>query len=172
MFGEAEFKEALKAYKQETSSRGGGDAFTTLRRKQVFFSDITNKEGIDEQVRLFITLISTMDHDNYANRYVLQTFVLDFCRYLDKDFLFKITDGKTFFSIKDDLKEFTGEIYEANKKFTQSVGLYSFEHLLQDYGALLKYVDKEEIKKVEEIRPPPPESQEGFGSFFEGGKLW
>jgi hypothetical protein len=171
MFGEAEFKEALKAYKQETSSKGG-DTFTALRRKPVFFSDITDKEGIDEQVRLFISLISGMDHDNYANRYVLQTFVLDFCRYLDKDFLFKITNGKTFFSIKDDLKEFTGEIYEANKKFTQSVGLHSFEHLLQDYGALLKYVDKEEIKKEEEIQPAPSESSEGFGSFFEGGKLW
>ncbi len=172
MFGEAEFKEALKAYKRETSSRSGGDAFTLLRRKQVFFSDVQDKESIDEQVRLFISIISGMDHDNYVNRYVLQTFVLDFCKYLDKDFLFKITNGKTFFSIKDELKEFTGEIYEANKKFTQSVGLHSLEHLLQDYGALLRYVDKEEIKREETREEIQSEPSGGFGNFFEGGKLW
>lgn len=172
MFGEAEFKEAMKAYKSETSPRGGSDAFTSLRRKNVFFKDVKDKEGIDEQVRLFIGIVSNMDRDSYTKRYVLQTFLLDFCRFLDKDFLFNITDGKTFFSIKDDLKEFTGEIYESNKKFTQSVGLHSLEHLIQDYGTLLKHVDKEEIRKEEEIQPPPSEPSGGFGSFFEGGKLW
>jgi hypothetical protein len=172
MFGEAEFKEAMKAYKRETSSRGGGDAFTELRRKQAFFSDIKDKEGIDEQVRLFISIVSNMDHDNYTNRYVLQTFLLDFCRFLDKDFLFNITNGKTFFGIKDELKEFTGEIYETNKKFTQSVGLHSLEHLIQDYGSLLRHVDKEEIKREEEKEELPAETASGFGSFFEGGKLW
>lgn len=171
MFGEAEFKEALKAYKRETSSKGS-DAFTELRRKHAFFTDIKDKEGIDEQVRLFISHISTMDHDNYANKYVLQTFLMDFCRYLDKDFLFNITNGKTFFGIKDELKEFTGEIYEHNKRFTQSVGLYGLEHLLQDYGSLLKYLDKEEIKREEETEELSSEPSTGFGSFFEGGKLW
>ena len=173
MFGEAEFKEAMRAHKSETSPRAGGDAFTSLRRKNVFFMDLKDKEGIDEQARLFIGIVSNMDRDNYTKRYVLQTFLLDFCRFLDKDFLFNITDGKTFFSIKDDLKEFTGEIYEANSKFTQNVGLHSLEHLIQDYGALLKYVDKEEIKREDEIQPPPSsEPTGGFGNFFEGGKLW
>lgn len=170
MFGEAEFKEAVKAYKKETSSKSS-DVFTALRRKHAFFSDIRERDAVDEQVRLFIDIVSNMDHDNYTNRYVLQTFLLDFCRYLDKDFLFYITNGKTFFSIKDELKEFTGEIYEANKRFTQNVGLYGLEHLLQNYGSLLKHVDREEIKreeKKEEVRTEPS----GFGSFFEGGKLW
>jgi hypothetical protein len=171
MFGEAEFKEALKAYKKETSSKSS-DVFTALRRKHTFFSGIKDKDAVDEQIRLFINIVSNMDHDNYTYRYVLQTFLLDFCRYLDKDFLFYITDGKTFFGMKDELKEFTGEIYEANKRFTQNVGLYGLEHLLQDYGTLLKYADREEIKQEEKKEELQTEAPSGFGSFFEGGKLW
>ncbi|MEE9474220.1 MAG: hypothetical protein V3V36_00960 [Candidatus Hydrothermarchaeaceae archaeon] len=171
MFGEVEFSKALRAYEQEISAKGS-DAFISLRRSHVFFSDIKDEDAIDEQVRLFIGLISTMDHDNYTNRYVLQTFVLDFCRYLDKDFLFYITNGQTFFNIKDKLKEFTGDIYEANKRFTQNVGLHSLEHLLQDYGSLLKHVDRDKIKQEEEKEEPQAEPSAGFGSFFEGGKLW
>lgn len=171
MFGEAEFDKALKAYREETSVEGN-DAFTALRRKHAFFSDVRDKDAIDEQARLFIGLVSKMDHDSYTNRYVLQTFLLDLCRYLDKDFLFNITDGKTFFSIKDELKEFTGDIYEANKKFTQNVGLHSLEHLLQDYGALLKHVDREAVKQAEKKEETQAEPASGFGNFFEGGKLW
>jgi len=171
MFGEVEFSKALKAYEKEISVKSS-DAFTTLRKEQVFFSDIRDKDAVDEQVRLFIGLISSMDHDDYTNRYVLQTFLLDFCRYLDKDFLFYITNGKTFFGIKDELKEFTGEIYETNKRFTQNVGLYSLEHLLQDYGSLLKHVDRDEIEREEKKEEPQAEPSTGFGSFFEGGKLW
>lgn len=172
MFGEAEFEKASKAYEKETSVKNS-DAFTSLRRKHGFFSDIRDKNGIEEQARLFVDIVSRMDHDSYSHRYVLQTFVLDFCRYLDKDFLFYITNGKTFFSIKDELKDFTGEIYENNKKFTQSVGLHSLEHLLQDYGALLKYLDREEIREVERKEETREEPSQGFGSFFDsGGKLW
>ena len=58
MFGEAEFKEALKAHKRETSARGGSDAFTALRRKNTFFQDIKDKEATDEQVRQFIEIVS------------------------------------------------------------------------------------------------------------------
>lgn len=175
MFSDEEFSEALKAYMKETSMEGS-DAFSTLRRSHTFFSDVRDKSAIDEQASTFIGLISKMDHDNYMNRYVLQTFLLDFCRYLDKDFLFCITDGKTFFSIRSELKEFTGDIYEANKKFTQNVGLYSLEHLLHDYGSLLKYLDRgkteEEEKKEKEKKEPRSEESTGMGGLFEGGKLW
>jgi len=60
--------------------------------------------------------------------------------------------GKTFFQLKDRLKELTGEIYETNKKFTQNVGLNSMEHLLEDYGTLLKFA-----------RFDVPEPEEGTG---------
>ena len=56
MFGEPEFKEALKAHKSETSPRGNSDAFTKLRKTNAFFSDIKDKDSIDEQVRLFISI--------------------------------------------------------------------------------------------------------------------
>jgi hypothetical protein len=119
---------------------------------------------VKEQIRLFIDLISKMDHDVYVNRYVLQTFLLEFCSYLDKDFLFSITNGRTFFQIKERLKKFTGEIYDAHKKFTQSVGLNSLEHLLEDYGTLLKFAD---LVETEEEK-----AASSFGDFWSSGKLW
>jgi hypothetical protein len=166
MFGEEELKEALKAYKMETSPTGK-DEFTSLRKNNSFFKDVRSREDIESQIKSFVGVVSNMDRDRYSNRYVFQTFLLDFCRYLDKDFLFSITDGKTFFQLKDRLKELTGEIYETNKKFTQNVGLNSMEHLLEDYGTLLKFA-----------RFDIPEPEEGtgggtgFGSLFEGDKLW
>lgn len=158
MFGEEEFDRALKAYEKEITVRGSDD-FTSLRRTGRVFADITTADAVKEQVVKFVNIASKMDRDDYGHRYVLQTFVLEFCRYLDKDFLFKLTDGKVFFEMKDKLKDFTGKMYESNKKFTQNVALYSMEHLLEDYGNLLRYLEGQKEKKSEES----PESV--FGSF-------
>jgi len=140
MFGQEEFREALIAYSRETSQKGNND-FTELKRRAKYFKDIKDLDGVKEQVNTFITLISEMDRDEYANRYVLQTFLLEFCRYLDKDFLFNLRDPRTFHELKEKLKHFTGDIYETTKKFTQSISLNSLEHLLEDYGTLLNVTD-------------------------------
>lgn len=159
MFGAEEFERAIKAYEKETSVRGN-DEFTSLRRTGKFFSDITNADGVKEQVSKFVDLVSKMDRDDYGHRYVLQTFLLEFCRYLDKDFLFTLTDGKVFFEMKEKLKDFTGKIYESNKKFTQNVGLHSMEHMLEDYGTLLRYLEDGGQEKSEESY------ENVFGSFW------
>lgn len=160
MFGEEEFQKALKAYEKETTARGSDD-FTSLRKTGKFFSDVATAESVKEQVLKFVNLASKMDRDDYGHRYVLQTFILEFCRYLDKDFLFKLTDGKVFFEMKDKLKGFTGKIYESNKKFTQNVSLYSLEHLLEDYGNLLQYIEDER---------QPRKSEESYENVF--GSFW
>ncbi|MFQ5815253.1 MAG: hypothetical protein ACE5G7_02025 [Candidatus Hydrothermarchaeaceae archaeon] len=159
MFGDEEFEKAIKAYEKEISVRGN-DEFTSLRGTGKFFSDITNAEGVKEQVSKFVDLVSKMDRDDYGHRYVLQTFLLEFCRYLDKDFLFTLTDGKVFFEMKEKLKDFTGKIYESNKKFTQNVGLHSMEHMLEDYGTLLRYLEDRGQEKGEESY------ENVFGSFW------
>jgi hypothetical protein len=166
MFGKEEFSTALKAYERETSLKGSDD-FTSLRNNNDFFADIRDKEKMESQVRLFIDLISNMGHDVYANRFVIQTFLMEFCRYLDTDFLFTITDGRSFFKIKEGLKNFTGEIYESHKRFTQCVGLNSLEHLLENYGSLLKFADFKGTKQKEEEEAPS-----SFGDFLSGEKLW
>ncbi len=146
MFGEAEFKLALKAYNAETKSRGS-DEFTALRRNNTFFTDIKSKEAVKQQAQEFVNLISNLNRDEYSQRFVVEVFLLEFCRYLDKDFLFAITDGKTFFEMRDKLKSFTGKIYESNKKFTQNAGLYTLTHLLEDYGNLLSYLQEHDVVK-------------------------
>ena len=168
MFGEEELKEALKAYKMETSP-AGKDEFTSLRRNNDFFKDVKSKEDIEAQIKSFVDVVSSMDRDSYSNRYVVQTFLLDFCRYLDKDFLFSITDGRMFFHLKDKLREFTGEIYETNKKFTQNVGLNSMEHLLENYGTLLKFTSLD-VSGHEERGSASAGSS--FGTLFGDDKLW
>ncbi len=161
MFGEEESKNAIKAYAKETSPRGK-DEFTSMRRGTRFFSDIASGDGVKEQVQSFVDLISKMDRDDYGHRYVIQTFILEFCRYLDKDFLFTLTEGKVFFEMKDKLKDFTGKIYESNKKFTQNVGLYSMEHILEDYGTLLRY-----LQDQGQSSPMSSSSSDNvFGSFW------
>jgi hypothetical protein len=155
MFGKAEYEKALEAYRLETSPNGS-DEFTSLRRSNEFFQDVRSREDVEKQVKLFIELISSMDRDSYTNRYVVQTFIQDFCKFLDKDFLFFITDG-SFFEIKEKVKKFTGEIYEINKEYTQRVGLHTLDHLLQEYSALIKFVSGEETQ---------PES------LWSGNRLW
>ncbi len=166
MFGVDEFQDALLAYEMETSPTGN-DEFTHLRRKNTFFEDVQTEETFREQIHLFVQLISKMGRDEYKNRYVLQSFLLEFCRYLDKDFLFTITEGKTFFTLKKQMKEFTGSVYETNKRFTQAIALHSLEHLLEDYGNLLQFLQDEE---------GPPETGTGEGGegngFWAGNKLW
>lgn len=163
MFGKTEFDKALGAYKKETSP-GGKDEFTALRKNNAFFKDLRTRESVEEQVKLFIDIISNMDRDNYVNRYVVQTFIQDFCRFLDKDFLFYITDG-SFFDVKERIKGFTGEIYEINKNYTQMVGLNSLDHLLQDYSALLRYSSDYRRKKEES-------AWDSGESVWGGNKLW
>lgn len=163
MFGRKEFEIALQAYKQETT-RKGRDDFTALRKSGKVFEDVKTKESVEEQVKAFIDIISTMNRDDYPNRYVIQTFLLDFCRYLDKDFLFSITTSDIFFKIKEQLKVFTGEIYETNKKFTQNVALHSLEHLLENYGSLLKFADMETSYTTY--------ADTSGGSVWSGNRLW
>ncbi len=138
MFGEEEFRQALSAYEAETSSRSSGE-FTALRRGYRFFRDIRTREDVKEQLVSFIGIISGMDRDRHACRYVVQTFLMDFCGYLTKDFLFALTDHGEFTEMKEWVRRFTGEVYEIHKRFTQSVSLHSLEHLLEDYGTLLKF---------------------------------
>lgn len=164
MFGEKEFEIALQAYKRETSPKGR-DEFTSLRKNNNFFEDITEKEHVEQQVRLFIDLISRMNRDSYSNRYVIQSFIFEFCRYLDKEFLFSIKNAATFFDVKEKLKEFTGEIYDTYKKFTQNVALNSLEHLLEDYGSLLKFANLDQAESY-------TKKSEESGGFWSGNKLW
>jgi hypothetical protein len=164
MFEEKAFAEALRAYSREKSDEKS-DAFFSLRKNNKFFLDIKTKEDVTEQIKVFMSHISKMDRGNYGNRYVIQTFILEFCKYLDKDFLFNITDKRTFFSLKPKLKTFTSKIYENNKRFTQTMGQNSLEHLLDDYGTLLQFVDLDDIGEEQ------GEPKEVFG-LWSGNKLW
>lgn len=174
MFAKEAFNETLIAYNREISKRESDD-FTKLKRSHKYFSDITDYETVGEQVDSFVSLISEMDRDEYANRYVILTFIQEFCKYLDKDFLFKLKDPKTFFSMKDRLKEFTGNIYETNKRFTQNVGLFNMEHLLEDYGTLLTFGESTATSTSytpSNYNPSPggSDSQDTGSGMF--GKLW
>lgn len=187
MFTFEEFKVALEAYEKETTS-STSEAFTRLRKEKNFFSDVKSKEELEKQIREFISIISSMNRDSYASRYVAQIFLLDFCRYLDKDFLFYITDHKTFLELRAAIKDFTGEVYETYKRFTQNIALHSLEHLLEDYALLLKFsargfssgkeereekVIKEESESKAESRPESKaEEQQSFTTFWDEGKLW
>ncbi|MDP6612781.1 MAG: hypothetical protein QF673_02030 [Candidatus Hydrothermarchaeota archaeon] len=166
MFDKAEFDKALEAYKRETR-REGKDEFTALRKSNAFFNDIRTQENLDEQIKLFINIISSFDRDNYVNRYVVQTFIHDFCKFLDKDFLFFITNS-SFFHIKEKIKEFTGEIYEITKNYTQRVSLNSLDHLLQDYSTLLKFTSSDYSQR----RQTEESVRKGGESLWGGNKLW
>ncbi|MFQ5975435.1 MAG: hypothetical protein ACE5J5_03850 [Candidatus Hydrothermarchaeales archaeon] len=163
MFAEKEFKQALQAYKEEQTKKGS-NAFNALRKRHSFFTDIASKDDISKQVESFTEIISSMDRDLFANRYVVQSFILEFCRYLDKDFLFNIKNSKAFQTLKTKLKEFTGEIYSTHKKFTQNVGLNGLEHLLEDYGILLEHLDLDE--------EATESSADDEGGLWVGNKLW
>lgn len=172
MFTESEFKQALNAYKEE-QTRKGSNSFNSLRKSHKFFNDIGSKEDISNQIESFTSIISEMDRDAFANRYVVQSFILEFCRYIDKDFLFHIKSAREFQKLKTSMKEFTGVIYITNKKFTQSVGLNSLEHLLEDYGILLEHLELDDDKEESYESSETTESEsDNKGGFWGGNKLW
>ncbi|GBE54773.1 MAG TPA: hypothetical protein ENH28_08345 [Euryarchaeota archaeon] len=184
MFTFEEFKAALGAYEKETTS-SSSDAFTTLRQTRNFFSDVKSREELENQMREFISIMSLMDRDSYASRYVVQIFLLDFCRYLDKDFLFYITDHKIFLELRAAIKNFTGEVYETYNRFTQNISLHSLEHLLEDYALLLKFSgegfirreesvneEEEESKNKADIKSESKAEEQNFSSLWDEGKLW
>ncbi len=174
MFTDKEFKQSLQAYKDEQIKKGS-NAFNSLRRKHKFFSDVGSKEDISSQIESFSDIISNMDRDVFASRYVVQSFILEFCRYLDKDFLFNIKSAREFNKLKTGLKDFTGEIYSTNKKFTQNVGLNSLEHLLEDYGILLEHLDLDEVYESvsdESSSGDSGDDDDSSGGLWMGNKLW
>ncbi len=183
MFTFEEFKAVLGAYEKETTSNSS-DAFTTLRQTRNFFSDVKSREELENQMREFISIMSLMDRDSYASRYVVQIFLLDFCRYLDKDFLFYITEHKTFLELRAAIKSFTGEVYETYNRFTQNISLHSLEHLLEDYALLLKFSgegfirreesvnEEEESKNKADNKSESKAEEQNFSSLWDEGKLW
>jgi hypothetical protein len=157
MFTGKEFDAALKGYASEKEGRSS-NAFTNLRKKNDFFNDVSSKSEVNTQVESFINLISEMDRDNFGNRYVILSFILDFCKYLERDFLFNIKNKKDFVEMKERVGLFIEQILETNKKFSQNAKLHTIEHLLDYYGILL-----------EALEEPQEESASGIWS---GNNLW
>lgn len=158
MFTGKEFDEALKAYTSEKDGRAS-NAYTNLRKNNEFFSDVVSKEEVNRQIEGFINLVSEMDRENFANRYVILCFILDFCKYLEKDFLFNIKSRKEFVEMKEKVWDFIEKILEVNRKFSQNARLHTIEHLLEYYGVLL-----------EALEESPPEDEDM--GIWAGNKLW
>ncbi len=140
MFAEKEFDEALKAYSVEKDGRTS-NAYTNLRKNNKFFFDVMSKEDMNKQIEGFVSLISEMDRESFPNRYVILCFILDFCRYLEKDFLFNIKNRREFTEMKERVGAFIEKILEANKNFSQNAKLHTIEHLLEYYGILLDAIE-------------------------------
>ncbi len=158
MFTGNEFDAALKAYASEKNGRSS-NAFTNIRKKNDFFSDVASNEDVSLQVENFINLISDMDRESFENRYVILSFILDFCKYLERDFLFNIKRKKDFVEMKEKVNSFIEKILEANKAFSQNAKLHTIEHLLEYYGILLDALEE----------PEPEEEDQGIWS---GNNLW
>lgn len=159
MFAGKEFDDALKAYMSEKEGRSS-NTFTNLRKKNSFFNDVKSKEDLNKQIESFINLISEMDRESFAHRYVLLSFILDFCIYLEKDFLFNIKNKKDFIEMKEKIGGFIEKIAQANKNFSQNAKLHTMEHLLEYYGILLDAMEERTT-----------EGEEGMG-LWSGNKLW
>ena len=159
MFSAEEFDEALKAYGSEKDGRSS-NAFTNLRKKNNFFSGVGSKEEVNTQIEQFIELISEMDREGFTNRYVILSFILDFCKYLERDFLFNIRNKKDFMEMKEKVAGFIEKVLEANKTFSQNAKLHTIEHLLEYYGILLDAL---------EDSPQEESDEEGIWS---GNNLW
>jgi hypothetical protein len=160
MFTGKEFDAALKAYANEKEG-SSSNAFTNLRKKNDFFSDVASKEDLNTQTENFINLISEMDRENFSNRYVILSFMLDFCKYLERDFLFNIKNKRDFIEMKEKVGGFIEKILETNKNFSQNAKLHTIEHLLEYYGILL---DAKEDSTI---------AQEGEDmGIWSGNKLW
>lgn len=158
MFGGKEFDEALGAYAKEKEGRSS-NAYTNLRLSNSFFSDIGSKTDVNKQIESFIDLISEMGRDSFENRYVILSFILDFCKFLERDFLFNLKSKKDFVEMKEKVSGFIEKILEANKTFSQNAKLHSIEHLLEYYGILLD--------ALEEHEPEPEDS-----GVWSGNNLW
>ncbi len=158
MFGDKEFDEALRAYKKEKDSKSS-NAFADIRKGNKFFGDIASKEDLNTQIETFINLISEMNREKFENRYVILSFILDFCRYLERDFLFNIKNKRDFLDLKEKVGEFIKSILEANRNFSQSAKLHTIEHLLEYYGILLDAMDES------------AQTEEEYG-LWAGNKLW
>jgi hypothetical protein len=158
MFTGNEFNEALKAYASEKNARSS-NAFTNIRKKNDFFSDVASNGDVNLQAENFINLISEMDRENFENRYVILSFILDFCKYLERDFLFNIKSRKDFVEMKEKVGGFIEKILDANKTFSQNAKLHTIEHLLEYYGILLDALED----------PGPEEEDQGLWS---GNNLW
>ena len=158
MFAEKEFDEALKAYSLEKGGRTS-NAYTNLRKNNKFFFNVASKEDMNKQIESFISLISEMDRESFSNRYVILCFILDFCRYLEKDFLFNIKNRREFTEMKDRVGTFIEKVLEANKNFSQNAKLHTIEHLLEYYGILLDAIED----------TPEDSSDQGI---WTGNNLW
>lgn len=169
-----EFEEALRAYKQETELEGG-EEFTKLRRGAKFFRDIVSRDDVKKQIEEFVNIISEMDRESYMCRYVVQTLLMDFCKYLEKDFLFKIKDHSTFLELREKTGKFVSEIYSCHERFAKKIALHTTEHLLEDYALLLKYIEVfsgEEKEEKEETQSQPLTQENQSYSFWNSDKLW
>jgi ATP-dependent exoDNAse (exonuclease V) beta subunit len=159
MFSEKEFDQALKAYQSEKDGRTS-NSFTNLRKKNSFFEDVSSKEDLNRQVESFINLISDMDREALSNRYVILSFILDFCKYLERDFLFNIKNKRDFVDMKEKVGGFIDKILEANKNFSQNAKLHTIEHLLEYYGILLDGLEE------------APLATEESSGLWSGNALW
>jgi hypothetical protein len=158
MFTGNEFDAALKAYENEKKSRSS-NVFTNVRSKNDFFNDIGSKEDVNTQIENFINLISEMDRESFSNRYVILSFILDFCKYLERDFLFNIKNKKAFIEMKELVAGFIEKVLGTNKTFSQNAKLHTIEHLLEYYGILLDALEE------------PTLEEEGEG-VWSGNNLW
>jgi hypothetical protein len=158
MFAGKEFNEALKAHKSEKEGRAT-NTYTNLRKDNEFFNDVVSSEDVNGQIETFINLISEMDRESLANRYVILCFILDFCRYLEKDFLFNLKNKREFLEMKEKVANFIEKVLEANKSFSQNAKLHTIEHLLEYYGILLEALEE------------PQQEDEDVG-IWSGNKLW
>ncbi|RMF91164.1 MAG: hypothetical protein D6733_01945 [Methanobacteriota archaeon] len=159
MFTGKEFDLALKAYRDEKEGRAA-NSYTNLRRNNDFFADVVSKEDLNRQIEEFINLISEMDRESFANRYVILSFILDFCKYLERDFLFNIKSKREFSQLKETVGSFIEKILEANRTFSQNARLHTIEHLLEYYGILL-----------DALEGTPQSEEEGLG-LWSGNNLW
>lgn len=162
MFTGKEFDEALNAYAKEKEGRSS-NAFTNLRKSHSFFSDVGSKADVNSQIETFINLISDMGRESFENRYVILSFILDFCKYLERDFLFNLKSKKDFVEMKEKVSGFIEKVLEANKTFSQNAKLHSIEHLLEYYGILLDALDEPE---------PEPEPEPEDQGIWSGNNLW
>lgn len=158
MFGPQEFNSSIDAFNREKEGRAS-NSFTNLRKKNDFFHEIRSKSDVNRQIETFINIISEMDRESFSNRYVISCFLLDFCKYLERDFLFNIKNKKDFMDMKGLVGNLIEKIVGVNKTFSQNAKLHTLEHLLEYYGVLLDSLEE-------------PEGEVEEGGLWGGNNLW